>query len=127
MLMDEQNDGTHQKRGGGRGILEISSFPLSHSDVAVINACAKLIKNKSKMAGNGDREMVLANFQVDLFLCRFTSYLCSIMILLLSFFFQSITGIENLDECITLLDHHNWDLEVGSGFFPTSLHCFSFC
>ncbi|KAK2546833.1 FAS-associated factor 1 [Acropora cervicornis] len=24
--------------------------------------------------------------------------------------FQSITGIENLDECITLLDHHNWDL-----------------
>ncbi|XP_073259485.1 FAS-associated factor 1-like isoform X1 [Porites lutea] len=37
------------------------------------------------MAGDGDREMVLANF-------------------------QSITGIENLDECITLLDHHNWDL-----------------
>ncbi|XP_048579867.1 FAS-associated factor 1 [Nematostella vectensis] len=33
----------------------------------------------------GDREMILANF-------------------------QSITGIENLDECITLLDHHNWDL-----------------
>ncbi|XP_015752631.1 PREDICTED: FAS-associated factor 1-like [Acropora digitifera] len=38
-----------------------------------------------KMAGDGDREMVLANF-------------------------QSITGIENLDECITLLDHHDWDL-----------------
>ena len=29
---------------------------------------------------------------------------------------QSITGIENLDECITLLDHHNWDLTVGSDF-----------
>ncbi|XP_078352953.1 FAS-associated factor 1-like [Oculina patagonica] len=37
------------------------------------------------MAGDGDREMVLANF-------------------------QSITGIENLDECITLLEHHDWDL-----------------
>lgn len=37
------------------------------------------------MAGDGDREMVLANF-------------------------QSITGIDNLDECITLLDHYDWDL-----------------
>ncbi|KAK3747578.1 hypothetical protein QZH41_015805 [Actinostola sp. cb2023] len=37
------------------------------------------------MAADGDREMILANF-------------------------QSITGIDNLDECITLLEHHEWDL-----------------
>lgn len=33
-------------------------------------------------------------------------------------FLKSITGIENLDECITLLDHHDWDLAVGGNSFP---------
>ncbi|XP_028404725.1 FAS-associated factor 1-like [Dendronephthya gigantea] len=37
------------------------------------------------MAELGDREMILANF-------------------------QAVTGIDNLDECISLLDNHDWDL-----------------
>lgn len=81
-----------------------------------INACARfVIKKKSKMAGDGDREMVLANFQVNL---RFSCILCLFLYkpVLLLILIQSITGIENLDECITLLDHHNWDLMVGSAF-----------
>lgn len=67
------------------------------------------------MAGDGDREMVLANFQVNLrFSCILCLFLCKTVLLLI--LIQSITGIENLDECITLLDHHNWDLMVGSAF-----------
>lgn len=70
---------------------------------------------KSKMAGDGDREMVLANFQVNVNSVVFCMSSFCIRIL---FFIsnQSITGIENLDECITLLEHHNWDLTVGSYF-----------
>ena len=65
------------------------------------------------MAGDGDREMVLANFQVNRrFSCILWLFLCKPVLPLI--YIQSITGIENLDECITLLDHHNWDLMVGS-------------
>ena len=72
------------------------------------------------MAGDGDREMVLANFQVNRrFSCILCLFLCQPVLLLI--LIQSITGIENLDECITLLDHHNWDLMVGSAFSLLSL------
>jgi hypothetical protein len=27
--------------------------------------------------------------------------------------FQAVTGIDNLDECIELLNQHDWDLMVG--------------
>ena len=67
------------------------------------------------MAGDGDREMVLANFQVGPLLRLFRLLFFWIQILLL-ISYQSITGIENLDECITLLDHHNWDLTVRNDF-----------
>ena len=67
------------------------------------------------MAGDGDREMVLANFQVNRGFCCILRVFFWIRILFL-ISDQSITGIENLDECITLLDHHNWDLTVGSDF-----------
>ena len=87
---------------------------------AFINACARFVIKKSKMAGDGDREMVLANFQVNLrFSCILCLFLCKPVLLLI--LIQSITGIENLDECITLLDHHNWDLMVGSAFSLLSL------
>ena len=88
---------------------------------AFINACAKFVIKKSKMAGDGDREMVLANFQVNVrFSCILCLFLCQPVLLLI--LIQSITGIENLDECITLLDHHNWDLMVGSAkFLPCEL------
>ena len=73
------------------------------------------MNQKSKMAGDGDREMVLANFQVNRwFGCILRVFFWTRIIFLISD--QSITGIENLDECITLLDHHNWDLTVGSNF-----------
>lgn len=75
------------------------------------------------MAEEGDREMVLANFQVNLSSCYFLCLVLRIIILLL-ISNQSITGIENLDECITLLDHHNWDLMVRSDF---SLSFSDFC
>ena len=75
------------------------------------------------MAEEGDREMVLANFQVKLSSCYFLCLVLRIIILLL-ISNQSITGIENLDECITLLDHHNWDLMVRSDF---SLSFSDFC
>lgn len=67
------------------------------------------------MAGDGDREMVLANFQVNRCFCciRRVFFWVRILFLISN---QSITGIENLEECITLLEHHNWDLTVGSDF-----------
>ena len=70
---------------------------------------------KSKMAGDGDREMVLANFQVNRCFCCIQRVFFWVRILFL-ISNQSITGIENLEECITLLEHHNWDLTVGSDF-----------
>ena len=80
---------------------------------AITHACAGFVMNKkSKMAGDGDREMVLANFQVNRGFCCILRVFFWIRILFL-ISDQSITGIENLDECITLLDHHNWDLTVG--------------
>ncbi|XP_020896306.2 FAS-associated factor 1 [Exaiptasia diaphana] len=51
---------------------------------ANLHACV-VMRNKRKMADEGDRDIILANF-------------------------QSITGIDNLTECITLLEHHDWDL-----------------
>lgn len=89
-------------------------------------------QQKSKMAEEGDREMVLANFQVNLSSCYFLCVFTRLTILLL-ISTQSITGIENLDECITLLDHHNWDLMVRSDFslsfldFSAIFLCFVTC
>ncbi len=35
------------------------------------------------------------------------------------YLFQAVTGIDNLDECIELLDQHDWDLMVSFICFNT--------
>ncbi|KAM8952120.1 LOW QUALITY PROTEIN: FAS-associated factor 1-like [Lycaon pictus] len=62
------------------------------------------------MASNMDREMILADFQG-------TSEIICFQLLSFSFV-EACTGIENIDEAITLLEQNNWDVAAINGVIP---------